>query len=225
MDQEWLDQGIGSNSEVTENLLEMDRINRTFGGDQALFRHLLPRLRASGRRSVLADFGTGSGSLAGRILRWASCQKLSVHVMGVDWSGRNLKIGSASMQSSRQLSLVQADAQSPPIATRAIDYSISTLFLHHLEPAKLVHAFLEAERISRRGIVMSDLVRGWIPYFLFHLIQPFFARNRLTRHDGALSILRAYQPEEVLTLAHQAGLTGAQVFVHWPWRMTLVVDK
>ena len=71
---------------------------------------------------------------------------------------------------------------------------------------------------------MSDLVRGWVPWFLFRLGQPIFARNRLTRHDGALSILRAYR-QALARLARQAGLPNPRVYTHWPWRMILVVDK
>ncbi|MGH2522842.1 MAG: hypothetical protein ACRDH2_10105, partial [Anaerolineales bacterium] len=79
--------------------------------------------------------------------------------------------------------------------------------------------------IARRGVVMSDLIRGWLPYLSFKLIRPIFARNALTRHDGALSIRRAYTPAELRRLAGAAGMPGARVYAHWPWRMTLVVDK
>jgi hypothetical protein len=72
---------------------------------------------------------------------------------------------------------------------------------------------------------MSDLVRGWLPYFSFKLIQPIFAHNYLTRHDGALSIRRAYTPRELHRFALRAGLPEPRVHVHWPWRMTLVVEK
>jgi hypothetical protein len=59
----------------------------------------------------------------------------------------------------------------------------------------------------------------------FHAAAPIFARNELTRLDGALSIRRAYTPDELRSLAERAGLRGAKVYAHFPWRMTLVVDK
>ena len=72
---------------------------------------------------------------------------------------------------------------------------------------------------------MSDLVRGWLPYVAYQLIQPTFARHPMTRKDGALSIRRAYTPEELRQLALRAGLPNPRVFTHFPWRMTLVVEK
>jgi hypothetical protein len=72
---------------------------------------------------------------------------------------------------------------------------------------------------------MTDLVRGWPPIVGFKLIQPIFARNFLTRHDGELSIRRAYTPAELQALAQTAELLDVKVHSHWPWRMTLVADK
>jgi hypothetical protein len=40
-----------------------------------------------------------------------------------------------------------------------------------------------------------------------------------------LSIRRAYVPDELRMLTTEAELFRAQVYEHFPWRMTLVVDK
>ena len=63
-----------------------------------------------------------------------------------------------------------------------------------------------------------------LPGLAFRLVQPVLARHPFTRHDGQLSIRRAYTPPELRALAAAAGLEGARVYTHWPWRMTLVVD-
>jgi hypothetical protein len=97
--------------------------------------------------------------------------------------------------------------------------------LHHFSPEKVVIVLQRAFDQASVAIVMSDLVRGWLPYLGFKLVQPVFARNFLTRHDGSLSIRRAYTPGELYRLAVQAGLPNPQVFPSWPWRMTLVVEK
>ena len=97
--------------------------------------------------------------------------------------------------------------------------------MHHFAPDSLIALLRAASVCARRGLIMSDLVRGRLPLVAFRLAQPVIARHYLTRHDGALSIRRAYTPGELRDLAHAAGLAGAQVYTHWPWRMTLVVDQ
>jgi hypothetical protein len=119
------------------------------------------------------------------------------------------------------------------LAAGSVDYVISSMFMHHFCPAGLVRLLKDADRLARAGIIMSDLVRGRLPLMAFQLIAPVFARNRLTRHDGALSVRRAYTPHELEDAARAAGLLGSdrhmaeggQIFSHFPWRMTLVIDK
>jgi hypothetical protein len=121
--------------------------------------------------------------------------------------------------------LVEADGNSLPLARGGCDFTISSLVMHHFAPEALQRLLRASHDVARCGLVMTDLVRGWLPYFGFRLVQPIFARSYLTRHDGALSIRRAYNPGELLALARAAGLQGARVYTHWPWRMTLVVDR
>lgn len=47
-------------------------------------------------------------------------------------------------------------------------------------------------------------------------------RNRVTRNDGVVSVLRAYTVREVHALARDGGLTGATVRGRLPGRLTLV---
>ena len=119
------------------------------------------------------------------------------------------------------MNLMQADACALPFAEGQVDYFISTLFLHHLSPEQVIGVLRETYHRSRRGIVMSDLVRSYLPLLAFRLIQPIFARHYLTRHDGSLSIRRAYTPYELRAFARTAGLETARVYQHFPWRMTL----
>src|SRR5205085_1554384 len=123
------------------------------------------------------------------------------------------------------ISLLRADASRLPLPNDSVDYVISSLFLHHFTPEEVVALLRGSYQRARQGIIMTDLVRGWLPVAAFKLIQPIFARSYLTRHDGTLSIRRAYTPSELREMANAAGIPHARVTIHWPWRMTLVADK
>jgi ubiquinone/menaquinone biosynthesis C-methylase UbiE len=158
-------------------------------------------------------------------MRWAEKSGVSVQVIGLDWAARNLSIASENTTLQRGITLMRADALELPFAASSIDVVISSLFLHHFSSDDVINLLRSAYQCARRGIVMTDLVRGWLPLMAFKLITPVFARNYLTRHDGALSIRRAYTPSELYALACEAGLPHARIYSHWPWRMTLVADK
>jgi 2-polyprenyl-3-methyl-5-hydroxy-6-metoxy-1,4-benzoquinol methylase len=220
---ELLDLGRGSPTDTAANLAEMWRINRDLGGFRALTLHLYPRLIAVKDPVTIADLGSGSADIPLALVRWARTRGLKLRVFALDWAERCLAVARTRVGGAPEISLLQADAGHLPFEN--VDFIISSLFLHHFSPESVIQMLTLALAHARRGIIMSDLIRGWLPYFAFKLIQPVFARNALTRHDGALSIRRAYTPTELLEFALKAGLPNPKVYTHWPWRMTLVADK
>jgi 2-polyprenyl-3-methyl-5-hydroxy-6-metoxy-1,4-benzoquinol methylase len=214
---ELLDLGEGAPGDVAENLREMWRINRYLGGLRALTAHLYPRLENT--PITLVDLGTGAGEIPLMIAK----RKGAVRVLGLDHSHRNLL--AIKHQPLPNLNFLQADAVNLPFAPNSVDYFISSLFLHHFTPGQIIPLLQSAFQRAKRGIIMSDIVRGWLPIIAFKLASPLFARNYLTRHDGVLSIRRAYTPAELLELALSAGLPNPRIYTHFPWRMTLVAEK
>jgi SAM-dependent methyltransferase len=222
---EWLDQGRGSSADVADNLDEMWRLNRWLGGLSALTRHLYPRLAAAEAPCTLLDLGTGSAQVPLAIARWARAHQVAAKVIGLDWAPRNLAVARWRTNVGAQVSLLLADSQRVPMRERAVDFVISSLFLHHFAPEAVVDLLRSSYGLARRGLIMTDLVRGVLPGLAFGLVQPVLARHPLTRHDGQLSIRRAYTPAELRALAAAAGLSNARVYAHWPWRMTLVAER
>ncbi len=223
--QEMLDLGLGSDQDVAENLAEMQRINDYLGGTRALTRHLYPLLSRQTGPVTILDLGTGGAGLPALLVGWARKMHLPLRVLGVDWSRRNLAVARRETRQIPEIQLLQADAMALPLGSGQVDYVISSLMMHHLSAEQLVRLLRQAYQLARRAVIMSDLVRGWLPYLSYQLITPVFARNILTRQDGALSIRRAYTTDELGTLARRAGLPGPHLYAHFPWRMTLVAEK
>jgi 2-polyprenyl-3-methyl-5-hydroxy-6-metoxy-1,4-benzoquinol methylase len=222
---EWLEAGRGSPADVAANLAEMWRINARFGGLRALTLHLYPRLARSAGPLTVLDLGAGGADIPAAIGRWARRRALPLRVVALDRAARVLRVARSRLAGAPDVALLQADAVCLPLPAESVDWIISTLMLHHFPPAALTEMLRSAMRRARRGLVMSDLVRGRLPSLAFACLQPLLARNALTRHDGALSIRRAYTPAELHAIAMRAGLPRAAIHVHFPWRMTLVAER
>ncbi|GAB4508303.1 MAG: class I SAM-dependent methyltransferase [Anaerolineae bacterium] len=222
---ELLDTGAGTPHDVQQSLDDLWRINRFLGGISAVTRHLYPRLCREKVPVTLVDLGTGSGQLARHIAQWAQQNHCTLRVYGLDIAARHLNIAAVLCKDADNLCLAQGNALQLPFAEASVDYLISSLFVHHLEPPQVIDLLRQSFRCVRKALIISDLQRGWLPLVAFKLGQPIFARSYLTRHDGAVSIRRGYTPAEFFAMAQAAGLTHCRVIQHFPWRMTLVAEK
>ena len=76
--------------------------------------------------------------------------------------------------------------------------------------------------MARHGLIVNDLMRSRRARLLTGIATRLLSANRLTRHDGPMSVLRGFRPEELLHMATEAGLGDVRVSLH-PWfRITLI---
>lgn len=141
----------------------------------------------------------------------------AVRVVGIDISRVHLEQARQwdANRGISQMEWVVGNGFRLPLATGSVDFVMSSLVLHHFAPGKLDTLLRECRRVARRGIVMSDLWCHPLPFALYRLLEPFFVRSPITRHDGRASFQRAYTPVEMLALASPL-LPGVQVVPHFP---------
>jgi ubiquinone/menaquinone biosynthesis C-methylase UbiE len=155
---------------------------------------------------------------------WARRESIPLQIFALDlrhahlqWAGRNL-------QTWPEIAFIQGDVLAPPFTEGSVDFVISSLFLHHFTADALIQALPKWARLARRSLIMTDLVRHPAPYWFMKTASPVFARSAITRHDAAVSIRRAYRPQELQRIAAEAGFAQARVYPYFPYRMILVID-
>jgi len=189
------------------SLADIDRLNTWFGGHALTIGAVRRLLRTASARPcpVVVDVGGGRGDLAGRLARDArrSAQRIRIVILDRDLEG--LVLAAAACDTYPEIVRVCADASALPFREEGVDVAVSSLVLHHLSPEAAV-ASLEAMRAaSRIGVVVSDLLRTRLSWVLVVLATWLFARHAISRHDGPLSVRRAYAPDELRVLCEKAG--------------------
>lgn len=200
---ERLDTGDYTQTEYRRWQNEMRFIHRIFGEMRALRRTLYRDLeRTDGAVSVL-DVGAGSGELLRGLTKWTSGRR--AFFVGVE-------INREATRSilSDTISAVQCDALHLPFADKSFDFVFCSLFLHHLDDKAAVSLLQEMSRVAQERIYAIDLNRHPTAYYLYKALGRFLLQ-RFTLEDGALSILRSFNPEELLGLAKSAGLHDIKV--------------
>jgi SAM-dependent methyltransferase len=207
---------------LRQSLAHVAAVNRWLGARRALLRHLPALLPDTGTARLL-DAGTASADLPRAILRWARRTGRSVHVTATDVHPQALAVARERCAGHPAITVAPADVLALPYADGSFDVALLSMTLHHLEGDEPVRALRELGRVSRRGVLVGELERGWPNYLGARLLAAtLWRRNPLTRHDGPLSVRRAFTAPELVELACAAGLPRPAVFRHPFFRLMLV---
>jgi len=205
-------------ADLRECLDDVARLNGLFGGRLVTLAHVRRLLRhvPRDRPATVLDLGTGGADIPRALVRWARRAGRPIRVFALDRDAATLEVARRVARPYPEIVLLRADALALPLRPRSVDVVISALTLHHLEPAA-ARAYLEAmDRTGRVGLVVNDLVRSRPAYAGVWLATRLLARNRMSRHDGPLSVLRAYTPREVRALCASAGLGAVEIHRYAP---------
>jgi len=207
---EIMDGSAFTSAELSANLADLERYHRITGGYRVLvstLRRMTSGLPRGSRLSIL-DVGAGSADLALRVSAWARRSGWRPRVVAVDLSHRILGAPQSSRGRPDSVRRCVADARALPLGDGAFDLAYSCLMMHHLDEESIAAALSEMRRVTRIGFVVSDLRRSPIALASVWALTRLTSRNRLTLHDGPLSVRRALTPLEARSLASRAGLTG-----------------
>jgi hypothetical protein len=101
---------------------------------------------------------------------------------------------------------------------------ICSTMLHHLDWQQGIALLQSMAAVARHAVVVNDLVRSRLHYYAARLLLAVMACHPVTRHDGSLSVLRAYSVGEVREMVRLAGLASAHVSTVLGYRFVLVYE-
>lgn len=101
------------------------------------------------------------------------------------------------------------------------DIVYCTLFLHHFDDMSAVKVLDAMKRLARRAVLVDDLCRTSLGWWLAYLGCHLLSRSRIVHFDGPQSVRAALTPQEAQALAAEAGMRDAAIRRHWPERFMM----
>lgn len=214
--------------ELAGALEELRWVNRLLGGYATTMAALAPYLRARRGHPVrILDLGTGAADHPEHVVRWADHHGADVHVVGLDANAAAIAHARDAVDRrlpshlARRIELVVGDALEPPFEAGSFDVVHAALFCHHFADAELVRLLAAMNRLARDGVVVNDLHRHALAYGSILFLATLLPVTSMFRHDGPLSVRRAFTREELRAVAERAGLGGVRISWHWAFRWCL----
>ena len=200
--------------------------NRRFGGYGPVLAHL-ERWSSSvpkGGTVTVLDIGTGGADLPAALALWGRRRGVAVRVTAIDSVPAIAAIARKNSASDPGIEILEADLFDLAASGRRFDYVVGSLLLHHIPKTRRADALRAADGLASRGVIFVDLLRCRSAYWGARLLTGLFG-DRITRHDGPLSVRKAFRTGELDALPRAAGLPYLRAARHPFFRVALAGQK
>lgn len=197
-------------------LSDLRKVNKWLGGFKITVNGIQQLLEGipTNKAITIVDLGCGDGAQLRECALWAKEKKRNISFIGIDANKHILEIAAQRSSQFSNIRYEQLDVFSDIKKLPPSDIVLSTLFLHHFSGEQIVALMNTITKTAKLGIVINDLHRSRWAFQLFKLFSNVILKTKIARHDGLVSVARAFKRNELLQLSQH--INGAHK-IKWKW--------
>lgn len=198
-----------------DTLDKLEIINRFLGGNSVTINGLKKLLKNQPKNKTITivDLGCGNGDILRDISKFGRKNNYSFKLIGIDANLAATEYAKELSKEYSELSFKTMDILSEDFKKQSYDVVLCTLFLHHFKNEELISFLKTTTDKATIGVVVNDLHRHKLAYYLFKLIG-FFIKNKMVRQDGLTSVLRAFKKKDLENIAKEIKVHFS---IQWKW--------
>lgn len=198
-----------------DTLDKLEIINRLLGGNKVTIKGLKELLKNKSKNKIITivDLGCGHGDILRDIAKFGRKNNYTFRLIGIDANIAAIDYAKELSCEYSELSFKAIDIFSEDFKKQSYDIVLCTLFLHHFKNNELISFLKMTIERATIGVVVNDLHRHKLAYYLFKLIG-FFIKNKMIREDGLTSILRAFKKKDLENISKQIKVYFS---IQWKW--------
>jgi hypothetical protein len=168
-----------------DTLDKLEIINRFLGGNSVTINGLKKLLenQPKNKTITIVDLGCGNGDILRDVSKFGRKNNYSFKLIGIDANLAATEYAKELSKEYSELSFKTMDILSEDFKKQSYDVVLCTLFLHHFKNEELISFLKTTTDKATIGVVVNDLHRHKLAYYLFKLIG-FFIKNKMVRQDG-----------------------------------------
>jgi len=199
-------------------------INQLLGGNKVTLEGIKTLIKDQPQSAPIRilDIGCGNGDMLRTLADYANKTGLNFMLTGVDANqftvehARNLSAGYDNI--SYQCKDI-FDQLKQPVNS---DIVLCTLTLHHFKEEEIIKLLKHYSKV-RIGIVINDLERSAMAYYLFTALCFVFRLNDMSREDGLVSILRGFKKDDLLLYSKKLNFKNYSIIWKWAFRYQWII--
>ena len=210
---------------LRDTLDKLEKINRWLGGNKVTVNGLKALLKnhPKEQKITIVDIGCGHGDILRDVAKFGRKEGYKFTLIGLDANSAAIDYANELSMEYPELSFKTQDIFSKDFKSETFDVVIATLFLHHFKEEQLVSFLKNTIKQTKIGMVVNDLHRHTLAYYLFLLLSIFIS-NKMIIEDGLTSVLRGFKRNDLQTIAKNI---QSKSIISWKWafRFLWIIKK
>jgi len=200
-------------------------INQLLGGNKVTLNGIKMLIQSKPKdESVrITDIGCGNGDMLRALADYAKEQKLKFILTGIDANNFTIKHAENLSENYNNISYECRDVFDNSVEEEPCDIFICTLTLHHFKDEEIIRILEKFKQSAKIGIVINDLHRSALAYYLFKALCFVFGLNDMSREDGLVSILRGFKKADLIKYSRQLNLKFSDIKWKWAFRYQWII--
>ena len=196
-------------------LNKLAKINHWLGGNRVTINGLKTLLEHHLKSDPLTiiDLGCGGGDILRNVSQFGQQHGYKFRLIGIDANPNTIKYAKELSKPYDNIEFRTIDIFSEEFDQLEYDVILATLFLHHFKNDKLVSFLNPVVEKAKLGVVINDLHRHKLAYYLFKLLC-ITIKNKTIIEDGLTSVLRGFKRRELKEISQQV---NANYQIRWKW--------
>ncbi|MCZ4225202.1 methyltransferase domain-containing protein [Pedobacter rhodius] len=202
---------------LRDALDKIARINQLLGGNKVTLNGIefLIKNKPKDEPIRITDIGCGNGDMLRALAGYAKRRGLNFILKGIDANKFTIKHAENLSGRYDNISYECGDIFDNLTVEQPCDIFICTLTLHHFKDEEIISLLEKFKHSAKMGLVINDLQRSALAYYLFKALCFVFKLNDMSREDGLVSILRGFKRADLMKYAKQLNLKFS--YIKWKW--------
>ncbi len=197
-------------------LEDISRVNRLLNGNRITVRAVDQLIKETPRKKyTIVDMGCGDGQMLREVADFYRNKDVEVRLIGIDLSEKGIKIAQELSEGYPEIQFLRQDILNIKAEALQCDILLCTLTMHHFSNAEIPIFLDQFVKLSNLGVVINDLQRSRVAYYLFKLFSIIFIKTDIGRLDGLTSIKSGFLKDELI--AFSKAIPNAYHSVHYKW--------
>lgn len=202
-------------------------INKLLGGNNVTMhgvKTLINHLQHEKEISIL-DVGCGNGDMLRTLADYGQKNKINFKLTGIDANAFTIKHAEGLSITYQNIRYECIDIFSDAFKAKDFDIILCTLTLHHFKDSEILALMDSFQKHAKLGIVINDLHRSKLAYYLFNAICFIFKLNEMSRKDGLVSILRGFKKADLQQYSSELKFKSFSIRWKWAFRYQWIIKS